>query len=87
MTKAEWQALWRILWRVVLVGPVLWLLGLGWMLLVLAAFIAPPIFAVDAFLNGSWFPLMSALALWLVVLRFGRTVLRRTFQGIEWASL
>jgi hypothetical protein len=86
MTKIEWQSLWRILWRVVLVGPVLWLLGLGWMLLVLAAFVAPPILAVGAFLNGSWFSLMSVLAIWLVALRFGRPVLRWTFQGIEWAS-
>ncbi len=87
MTKAEWQALWRVLWRVVCLGPLLWLSGLGWMLVVLAAFISPPVLAVGAYLNGSWPLGLAALCLGLVVLRFGRRVLRWTFQGIEWASL
>lgn len=87
MTKVEWQAMWRVLWRVVFLGPVLWLLGLGWMLVVLAAIISPPVLAVNAYLNGSWPLGLAALCLGSVVLRFCRPVLRWTFQGIEWASL
>jgi hypothetical protein len=57
------------------------------LLLVVAAFVASPLYAALAFLTGDWLFGCAALIAWLVVLRFRRPVLRWTFEGIEYASV
>lgn len=54
LTKNEWKGLWAILWRVLIFGPILGILGLAVLLLVIAAFVAPPPYAALAFLTGEW---------------------------------
>ncbi len=85
--KPDWKSLWGILWRVLLLGPIFGLLGLGLLLLVIGAFVAPPIYAVFAFASGYWFFGVLAVAAWAVVLRFRRPILRWTLEGFEYASL
>lgn len=87
MTKNDWQGLWAILWRVLIFVPILGILGLALLVLVIAAFVAPPIYSVFAFLTDDWICGIMALAVWVVVLRFRRPILRWTLEGIEHASL
>jgi hypothetical protein len=86
-SKTDWKSLWAILWRVLLFGPILGVLGLALLLLVIGAFVAPPIYAAFAFFSGDWFLGIAALAAWAVVLRFRRSILRWTLEGIEYASI
>ena len=83
LTKNDWKGLWAILWRVLIFGPVLGILGLVLFFLVIAAFVAPPFYAGFAFFAGDWIFGIIALAVWAVVLRFRRPILRWTLEGIE----
>jgi hypothetical protein len=87
LTKNDWKGLWAILWRVLIFGPILGILGLALLLLVIAAFAAPPLYAALAFITGDWLFGIAALLAWFVVLRFRRPILRWTFEGIEYASI
>jgi hypothetical protein len=87
LTKNEWRGLWAILWRVLIFGPILGILGLALLLLVIAAFVAPPPYAALAFLTGDWLKGSAALLGWFVLLRFRRPILRWTFEGMAYASI
>ena len=87
LTKNEKKALWAILWRVILLGPFFGVIGLALLILVLAAFIAPPCLAAIALLSGDWLYAVLYLAAWAVVLRFRHPILRWTFQGYEYTGL
>ena len=87
LTKNEWKGLWAILWRVLIFGPILGLFGLAWLVAVIAAFVAPPIYAALAFFDGDWFYGIAALSGWALVLRFRRPILRWTLEGIEYAGI
>ncbi len=87
LTKNEWKALWAILWRVLIFGPILGVLGLALLLLVIAAFVVPPVYAAFALSTGDWIFGLMALVAWSVVLRFRRPILRWTLEGIEYASI
>ncbi len=87
LTKNEWKALWAILWRVLIFGPILGVLGLALLLLVIAAFVVPPVYAAFALSTGNWIFGLMALVAWGVVLRFRRPILRWTLEGIEYASI
>lgn len=87
LAKDEWKGLWAILWRVLLIAPVFWLLGSAWLLVVMTAYIAAPVYAALAFFAGDWFLGAGALAVWVVVLRFRRPILRWTLKGIEYAGI
>ena len=85
--EKDWKGLWAILWRVLIFGPILWFLGLALLFVVIAAFVAPPIYAALAFFTGDWLFGIGALIPWFVVLRFRRPILRWTFEGIEYGSI
>jgi hypothetical protein len=87
LTKHDWQGLWAILWRVLLFGPIVWVLGLFLLVLVIAAFVVPPLYAAAAFITGDWLYGIAALAAWAVVLRFRRPILHWTREGIEYGSI
>ena len=76
-----------MLWRIVIFGPFVWILGLAVLFLVITAFAGLPIYAILAFCTGDWAFGIAALAGWTVVLRFGRPLLRWTFEGIQYGSL
>jgi hypothetical protein len=61
--------------------------GFVLLLLVIAAFVAPPLYAALAFFTGDWFFGIAALAAWAVLLRFRRPMLHWTLEGIEYASI
>jgi hypothetical protein len=83
----DWKGLWSVLWRVLILAPVIWILGLVLLTLVLAGFVLPPFYAIIAFISGDGYYGMASLIGWLVLLRFGRPVLRWTLQGFEYASI
>ena len=87
LTKNEWRGLWAIFWRVLILGPILGVLGLALLVLVIAAFVVPPLHAALAFLTGDWLEGAAALIGWFVVLRFRRPILRWAFEGMEYASI
>ncbi|MBE0545552.1 MAG: hypothetical protein IH623_29805 [Verrucomicrobia bacterium] len=87
LTKNDWRGLWSVLWRILILGPIVWILGLALLLLVLAAFVVPPIYAILALYTGDWLFGIVALAGWAVVLRFRRPLLRWTFEVIEYGSI
>lgn len=87
LTKNEWRGLWAILWRVLIFGPILGILGLALLLLVVAAFVAPPPYAALALLTGDWLKGAAALIGWFVVLHFRRPILRWTFEGMAYSSI
>ena len=87
LAKDEWKELWATLWRVLVFAPIVWLLGCTWLLLVVTAYIAAPVYAALAFLVGDWFMGVGALAVWLVVLRFRRRIVGWTLEGIEYAGI
>jgi hypothetical protein len=87
LTKDNWKGLWGVFWRVLILAPIFWVLGLVLLLLVMAAFIVPPVYAVCAFITGDWFFGLAALVAWVVVLRNGRSILRWVLEGIEYASI
>jgi hypothetical protein len=87
LTRNEWKGLWAILWRVLVLGPIVGLFGLALLALVSVAFVGPLACAAIAFLSGDWLLGIAALAVWCVVLRFGRSFLRWTLEGIEHASI
>ncbi len=87
LTKNDWKGLWAIFWRVLVFGPVLWVLGSALLLLVIAAFAGPPIYAAGAFISGDWIFGIMALAVWAVVLRFRRPILHWTLEGIEYGGI
>lgn len=74
-------------WRILIFGPIVWILGLALLLLVMTAFVVPPIYAILAFYTGDWLFGIVALAGWAVVLRFRRPLLRWTLEGIEYGSI
>ena len=87
LAKDECKGLWAILWRVLLFAPICWLLGSAWLLVVMAAYIAAPVYAALAFFAEDWVLGAAALAVWLVVLRFRRPILRWTLEGIEYGGI
>lgn len=87
LTKNEWKGLWALLWRVLIFGPIVGLFGLALLLLVMAAFIGLPLYAVFAFFAGYWLQGIVALGAWAVVLRFRKPILHWTLEGIEHASI
>jgi len=87
VSKNDWKGLWAVLWRTLILGPIVWILGLVLLFLVLALLIVPPFYAVLAFFNGDWLFGILALTGWLVVLRFRRPMLRWTLKGIEYGDI
>jgi hypothetical protein len=55
--------------------------------LVIAAYIGLPAYATAAIVAGDWFMTATALVAWIIALRFGRPLLRWTFEGIEYGSI
>ena len=87
LTRNERIGLWAILWRVLIFGPFLGILGLALLVLVIALFIAPPVYALISFFTGDWLFGIVALIPWLVVLRFRRRILLWTFEGIDYGNI
>lgn len=87
LTKNDWKGIGAVLWRILIFGPILWMLGLALLFVVIAAFIAAPLYAAIAFYSGDWPFGIAALCVWCVVLRFRRPILRWTLEGIEYASI
>ena len=87
LTKNEWKGLWAIFWRVLVFGPILWMIGLALLFLLIAAFIALPVYAAVALFNGDWLFGVAALLAWFVVLRSRRPLLRWTLEGIEYGGI
>ena len=87
LTKNDCKGLWAILWRVLIFGPILWTLGLALLLLVIAAFVAPPLYAAVAFFTSDWLSGIAALIVWLILLRLRRRILRWALEGIEYGSI
>lgn len=87
LSNNELKGLWAVLWRVVVLVPFLWVLGALLMIGVLAAFILPPIYLICAFITGDWFFATAVIVGWLVLLRFGKRVLRWAFDGIEYSGI
>ena len=87
LTKDDYKGLWAVLWRVLILGPILWILGLALLVLVMGAFVAPPLYAALAFFTGDWVFGVAALIGWFVVLRFRRPLLRWALEGIEYAGI
>ena len=87
LTRNDLKGLWAILWRSLILGPILWILGLGLFTLVIGAFLGLPFYAVLAFLTGDWLWGIVALIAWGVLLRFRRPILRWALEGIEYAGL
>ena len=81
------KGLCALLWRILVFGPIVWAVGSILLVLVMSAFVAPPIYAALAFFTGDWLLGIAALIPWFVVLRFRRPILRWTLEGIEYASL
>lgn len=86
LTPSHCGALWAVLWRMLLLTPLLWVLGLVLLASVIAAFVAPPVCAACAFVSGERVFALEILVPWILLLSFGRPVLRWTLQGIEYAS-
>jgi hypothetical protein len=87
LTKDDYKGLWAVLWRVLILGPILWIFGLALLVLVIGAFVAPPLYAALAFFTGDWLFGFAALFVWFVVLRFRRPLLRWALEGIEYAGI
>ena len=90
LKKHDWKGLWAVSRRILIIlifGPILWILGLGLLMLVIAAFFAPPLYAAHAFYTGDRLFGVTALVVWFVVLRFRRPTLRWTFEGLEYGSI
>jgi len=87
VSKNDWKGLWAVFWRTFVFGPAVWIFGLALLLLVFAAFILPPLYAVLAFFTGDWFWGILALTGWLIVLRFRRPILHWALEGIECGGL
>jgi hypothetical protein len=87
LTKNDWKGLWAVLWRVLVLCPILWLVGSALLLVLMAALVLPPFYAVAAIFTGDWLFAAAALLGLFVVLRFRRPLLRWTLQSIEYGSL
>jgi len=87
VSKSDWKGLWSVLWRTLILGPVVWILGLALLALVFAAFILPPFYVVLAFFTGDWFCGILTLTGWLIVLCFRRPILRWALEGIEYGGI
>jgi hypothetical protein len=87
LTKNDWKGLLSVLWRVLIFGPILWIVGSALLMLIIAAFVLPPIYAAVAFFNGDWLYGIAALITWILVLRFRRPILRWALEGIEYGSI
>lgn len=74
LTKNDWKGLWAILWRSLVFGPIVWTTGSLLLTLLIAAFVAPPIYGVFAFLAGEWVLDLAALIPWFILLRFRRSI-------------
>jgi len=87
LKRNDLKGLWAILWRSLILGPVLWLFGLALLVLVIGAFVVPPLYAILAFFTGDWLFGILALIAWFVLLRFRRPILRWALEGIEYWSI
>ena len=83
LTKDDWKGLWAVVWRLLILGPIIGIVGLALLLLVTGVFVGLPIYSVSAFFSGDWSFGVAAFMAWLVALRFGRPLLRWTFDGFE----
>ena len=87
LTKNDRKGLWAILWRVLVFGPIVWIVGLALLVLLIGAFVVPPIYAALAFFTGDWLLSIAALIPWFVVIRFRRPILRWALEGIDYGSI
>src|SRR5262249_26841062 len=87
LTKNDWKGLWAILWRVLIFGPIVWVFGLALLMLLIAAFVGPPLYAAVAFFIGDYLFGITALVAWFVFLSFRRPLLRWTLEGIEYGGI
>jgi hypothetical protein len=78
---------WSLLWRAMLIGPVLWCLGIAFFAVALASVIAAPFYAIILALDDR--PVLGVLLFvgWLVWYRHGKRLLGWLLQGIEFSSL
>lgn len=86
-TKSDRKGLWGILWRSLVLGPIIWISGSLLLTLIIAAFVAPPLYAVFALLAGDWVLGIAALIPWFALLCFRKPILRWTFEGIEYGGI
>ncbi len=85
--KSPRHPIWALLWRMVLFGPILWTLGLGFFVVVLASVVGLPFFAVIIALDDhSWLGAGLFVA-WIAWYRHGKRLLGWLLQGIEFSSL
>jgi hypothetical protein len=87
LTRNDWKGLWAIFWRTLIFGPILWILGLLFLVVLLGAFFVVPIYVILAFFIGDWLWGITALIAWLILLRFRRPILRWALEGIEHGSM
>ena len=76
-----------MIWRLLILAPVIWVAGFCLLVIVLGAFIAPPIYAAFAIASGEWLVGTLALGAWSLLLWFRRPVLGWTLQGMEYAGI
>jgi hypothetical protein len=87
LTRNGFKGLWAILWRTLILAPIPWLLGIILFVLVIGAFVLPPVYAVFTIFLGYWYWGVAALVPWFVLLRFRRPILRWLLEGIEHGSM
>ena len=87
LTKNDWKGLFAVICCALIFGPILWTFGFALLVLVVAAFIVPPLYAAVFFFDGDWLYGIAALIIWIIALRFRRPMMRWTLQGIEYGSI
>lgn len=87
LTANDWKGLWAILWRTLVFGPVVWVVGTILLAVIIGAIVAPPAYAVFAFLAGDWLLGTAVLLPWFVLLRFRQRIFRWAFAGIEYGGI
>lgn len=86
-TKTDWRSIRALLWRVLLFAPLVWPLGLAWLVLLLAALVSVPFFALTQFILGEYLWCVVAASSWLVYLRYFPRLWQWTWAGREYSAL
>ena len=87
LTKDDARGFWAVVWRALLLMPIMWGAGIALLVGVLFVFIGLPVQCMISFIFGDWFQGLIEFAIWITALRYGRPLLRWTFQGYEWTHL
>jgi len=86
-SKSPRYPIWALLWRMLVFGPILWMTGLAFFMVVLTSVIVLPFFAIIVGLDDHWWLGMLMFVIWLIWYRQGKRLLGWLLQGIEFSSL